>query len=217
MQKQLLLLGVIFLLVSVLFNMSDVVKSEELPGIEENSKKGVQIPDTTTVLTTSVFFDSTIDELYIPCNCLEIKYASYEKSSLQSITVDEYNPNYSSYNGILLTKDMKTLLFCPPAYDKRVVLLPSFIENVAPAAFELTQNIEILIFPQTIKEVGGFAIDNSNIRTVIFCGADTIFTMDAFNACPRLKEIWVLKDSLPEEQIITDTEYIDLTQKLRYL
>ena len=55
-------------------------------------------------------------------------------SSLESITVDSNNPNMTSVDGVLMTKDMKKIIRCPQA--KTSFTVPDGVMKVGFNAFK---------------------------------------------------------------------------------
>lgn len=64
--------------------------------------------------------------------------------NLESITVSSDNSVYSSVNGLLYSKDKKTLLLCPAAYSTKVFPVDSACEEIASYAFANNPNIQTL-------------------------------------------------------------------------
>lgn len=86
------------------------------------------------------------------------KHAFAVMKKLLSISVAEGNQHFISRYGILLTKDLKTLLVCPPAkvtgeYD---LAREGFngLEEIAPAAFLGQAYLRSIHFPETLKTIG---------------------------------------------------------------
>lgn len=96
----------------------------------------------------------SIESIYIPRKVNKIiDFDTFSKCmSLKSIEVDRENPYYASYDGILYTKDMKSLIICPCGRTSKVVV-PSFVTELKPYCFKKCLKIEILYIPYGVKKM----------------------------------------------------------------
>jgi len=142
----------------------------------------------------------------------------YSKTA-EEFEVSPENPYYTSVDGILYTKDGKTLVKCPPKKDVRNFTVPDAVEAIAyeafcetntetvsfgknlktigPSAFQRTALKGKLILPGTIETIGfhAFYWSENVIETVLEEGVKRI-DYGAFNGCSSLERI-----SLPESLI----------------
>lgn len=56
--------------------------------------------------------------------------------SLKDITVDENNKNYTSFDGVLFSKSMSSIIKYPRAKENTSYIIPSFVSNIQDYAFE---------------------------------------------------------------------------------
>lgn len=75
-------------------------------------------------------------------------------SCLCSLQVDEKNENFSSMDGILYSKDGKTLIMCPARYNATEYTIPEAVRVISDRAFRGCENIKKLIIPDTVTEIG---------------------------------------------------------------
>jgi len=124
--------------------------------------------------------------IYIPATVKVIEDGAFRGTSkLVTINVDSANPNYVTKDGILYTKDMKTLVCYPmkagssftvPStitkigayafYDTKDCGISSITFNeglveIGEAAFYLNETIQTLVFPSTLKKIGARAFYGS--------------------------------------------------------
>ena len=82
-------------------------------------------------------------------------------SSVSKIHVNETNANYSTYNGMLFSKDMKTLLVCPSGKIGDMVI-PDGVETIARCAVYRCKNLNgHLQLPETLKTIEEFAFSGT--------------------------------------------------------
>lgn len=108
--------------------------------------------------------------LYLPKTIKKIELAwrsvNY-KSKLREIVVDKANPRYMSQDGVVYSKDKKTLVWHP--YNLRRVSILKGVERIGEGAFAGV-SMETLKIPSTVKRI------------------DT----DAFRGCTSLKSVTML-------------------------
>ena len=104
--------------------------------------------------------------------------------SLTEVKVDAANETYADVDGILYTKDIKTLLYFPDAKETAVV--PEGVENIYEDAFD-ESNLTSAVLPSTLKTIG----DN------------------AFGICANLTDVYILATIPPSvEEYTFDVRYV---------
>lgn len=142
-----------------------------------NGKTVTSIDPTTAYGNGSIFRGTDVKKVIIPA---DFEGSINEKTfwaakTITEISVEEGNPNYSSYNGMLFSKDMTELLDCPEGKSGKVVI-PNGVKslkgiegynNLGP--FEDCNNITDIEIPDSVEYI--------NDRT--------------FRACKSLKEVHI--------------------------
>lgn len=121
------------------FNASTfpVVGIQEYAFYKSTNLKTVTIPKTVTSIGNEAFSDCT---------------------GLQNIYVNEENSNYSAINGILLSKNQKTLFYCPLGKSGECEV-PAKVTAVADCAFQNCTNLTSVVLPDAITSIGNSAFD----------------------------------------------------------
>lgn len=97
---------------------------------------------------------SKIRIINIPATLTNIESgAIYDIPTLDAINVDENNPNYKSVDGILYSKDMKTLIAYPANKKDTTFKVPEGVEVIARYALSYNENLERIIMPSTLKKI----------------------------------------------------------------
>ena len=114
----------------------------------------------------SLFFslNSMVRTLHIPSTVNYIGPNAICSGRLETVTVSEENQHYTTWNGLVCTKDMKTLVYCP---DRKYVYttLPESIEHIAPFAFYVASNLYKLEMPN-VKTIGENAFVQNNLESL---------------------------------------------------
>lgn len=116
-------------------------------------------------------------------------------SKLERIIVDTNNENFmSTSDGVLLSKDMKTLLgfpgnYCFPLERQGHYKVPEEVEVIGLTAFEKCSNLKIVDTTNTITIVG-YSFDScSSLESIEFCKVQNI-EWYAFRDCTKLSTIF---------------------------
>ena len=138
--------------------------------------------------------------LYLPENARYIDWNTcFDTSGLESIEVSDKNPYYKSENGLILSKDGKAVVYCPPIV--RNVFVPEGVESIgsfyeSAKPFMYCEILESVRLPSTLKRIGDSAFQYCYALTeVIIPDAVTEIGYSAFNACKSLNHV-VLPENL---------------------
>ena len=118
-----------------------------------------------------------IKEIYIPKFVKTIgEMAFLGCEQLVDIDVAEENPYWSSADGTLYDKEMKTLYCYPIGRNNQVFIVPEGVENIHYKAFALNFNLKEIHLPTTIKKIGEEVLIsakgvNSKITTLNYAGS----------------------------------------------
>ncbi|ABX42363.1 leucine-rich repeat domain-containing protein [Lachnoclostridium phytofermentans] len=122
-------------------------------------------------------------EYVLPDSCYEIDYSFVQGfqpitpnyPNLVEVEVDPENPYLTTVDGILYSKDLKVLYYCPPGKVGAVVL-PDEVEKIDLMAFQGCTEITSITFPSSLKQiyVGAFG-NNSKLNKLIVSSDNTNF------------------------------------------
>ena len=88
---------------------------------------------------------------------------------LTEIKVAEGNETFCAVDGVLFTKDMKTLLLYPRGKTDTEYTIPDGVEEIATGAFLYSRNLQKLTVPASIKYLGRYAFSRTYVK-VTFLG-----------------------------------------------
>lgn len=155
-----------------------------------------------------------VTEIYIGKNVKEIgTWALENNQRVTAFEVDESNPYFCDVDGVLFTKDMKTLLFYPAAKDLEDAVdedgniiedengniikvseytIPDGVEIIRTKAFYKCNKLIKIEFPETvtkIEEKAFFRCDS--MKEFILPNSLSFIGKDAFSYCNGLTEITI--------------------------
>ncbi|MBQ9812875.1 MAG: leucine-rich repeat domain-containing protein [Thermoguttaceae bacterium] len=133
---------------------------------------------------------SMLKTIVIPKSVKQIKGGFQSCYSLESIEVAEDNPSYRSIDGVLCSKDGKTLLWAPSSPKKEPFVVPDGVEVIGSRAFEGHGRIKSVVLPDSVKIIddGAFMFCDSLESVELSKNLETI-GRDAFYFCRSLKKI----------------------------
>ena len=148
----------------------------------------------TSVKRYTVQNDEYLETISIGPNVTDIAECAFVYCcNLKAILVDKDNPNYVDVDGVLFTKDMKTLVLFPVAHEtdgERTTSyeVPAGVERLARNSFYKCETLEEVTLPDSLRELGNM--------TFFKCGAlrlvdlpESVRTMgsDVFSYCTSMK------------------------------
>ena len=147
-------------------------------------------------------WDSKIETVYIGKDVKELRGESFVNlRALKSFVVDENNSNYTAVDGVLYTKDMKTLLCCPKAYEATEFTVPETVEVISRSAFSDCK-LEKIMLPEGLKRIESMAfLKAESLKEIVSYKGDTIYAslpeglefigLDSFNYTSGLTYLYI--------------------------
>ena len=150
----------------------------------------ITLPETVTNLAATAFMGSSIKTIHFPKNVSAISdIAFWSEELLETITVDDDNPKFQSINGVLYSKDGKTLVHMPRCYnfgESGEYSVPEGTEVLRISSFYYTQGLKKLVLPKTLKEVQKFRIIGNGSYYYSINGCSNLAAIDVTEDNPYL-------------------------------
>lgn len=180
-------------------NLTNVTISDALTDIGEyafgncTSLRSVTLPGSLTSIGNYAFYCcATLTNATIPASVANIGYAPFEScASLTVIWVDPFNPFYSSVDGVLYSKDLRTLVEYPPGKGASFAI-PVWVTVIGYGAFELSVSLQSVTLPDSVIIVGDCAFAScTNLFEIKIPGNVTSIGYMAFSECYKLVDITI--------------------------
>ena len=159
--------------------------------------------------------DEYVETIYIGKDVKHIDETSFFYCKmLKAVEVDEKNEYFTSVDGVLFSKDMKTLLVYPLMKDapeesdennteetQREVsyTVPEGVERIASCAFYKNSTLTEIILPSTLREIGDMAFFKCDkISLVTLPDGLLKIGNDAFSYCQGMKPVMYIPGSVTE-------------------
>lgn len=110
------------------------------------------IPSTVTFIRKSAFISSNLHVINIPSSVEYIDPTAFcNCSELESISVDFENKHFQSIDGILFSKDIRTLLLYPPRKENREYIIPLSVFSISKNAFYSCRDLRQISITSNLK------------------------------------------------------------------
>ena len=124
----------------------------------------IVIEEGVTALSSGCFDWYIFQDIYIPASLTQFNNLLLD-SGFSTFIVAPDNPVYTAYDGMLYSKDMKTLLRCPTHYVG-VVSVPDGVTRIGEAAFHCCDGITSIALPDSVTSMGPCAFAWTSIETL---------------------------------------------------
>lgn len=115
-------------------------------------------------------------KLNLSKNIAVVDWSAIAENSMAEITVAEDNENFTVADGVLYSKDMKTLEACPPASGKTEVKISDKTEKIAWGAFACCKTLKKIEMTDNVKE----------IKTAAFFGCEALESINLSNSLTHI-------------------------------
>ena len=177
---------------------------------DTTTRREIVIPDeidgvpVTAIADFGLFNAESAEKIVIGKNVREIGgWAMTNEQKLKAFEVDEENPYFTAVDGVLFSKDMKTLIYYPPAKgiefsalgaDKEMTryVIPEGVETVRTKAFYKCYYVEEIVIPDTVKTIEEKAFHRCSALKEINL-PDSLVTIgkDAFAYCSLVTDVTI--------------------------
>lgn len=114
----------------------------------------------------------------------------YACLKLDDISVAPGIHDYSSLDGVLFNKVKTTLIHYPARKSGPHYEVPNSVEQIDPRAFEFSDYVKTVIFPESLTSIGRAAFSQSEITHLIFRGNMPTDAPNLFHATPSALKIY---------------------------
>lgn len=129
-----------------------------LDGVTEYGEKKMQIelPDSLEVIGSKSL--GIYADIVIPRNVKTIAPAAlYQWMDDVSLKVADDNPYYCVVDGVLFSKDKKTLVYYPAKKKGKKYVVPKSVTSIAPLAFRSVGSLQSVVLPDNLELLGAGA------------------------------------------------------------
>ena len=121
------------------------------------------------------FYNANLRTVHIPSTLKTIGFDCFSSSDskFETFVVSDDNPTYSLKDGILYSKDQKTIIFCPTkkVFENGTYVIPEGVEKINDHAFYNNSSLRKVVLPSSLKEIGKAPFYVCNINEIRYEGS----------------------------------------------
>lgn len=149
--------------------------------------KNINLPmDVVRIEKDAFLYCSSLRSIVIPASVNDI-VPSAGCTSLENISVSEANTSFASRDGVLMSRDGKSILWFPMG-KRGEYSLPATVTAVGAYAFR-DCSIEKFVFPAGLAKIGECAFYNSKVKEVVLPSTLKLLPTGVFQKCASLKTV----------------------------
>ncbi|MGN0498272.1 MAG: leucine-rich repeat protein [Acutalibacteraceae bacterium] len=191
-------------------NMPDSLTAIEYEAFYGCSKlQNISIPNGVKSIGDGAFlFCNSLESITIPESVTSIADNPFGYSDkIKEIKVASGNKNYCSVDGVLFSKDKKTIVAYPCGKSTAKYTIPDSVTTIGKYTFKDCDNITELIIPDSVTEIKGFAIINCDSITSVKI-PDSVKSIGqwAFAFCDNLEKVSIPKNCEVDDEVIHSCE-----------
>lgn len=177
---------------------------------DSTQRTEITVPDeieglpVTEIADFSLFNCESLKKIYIGKNVSKIgEWSMTNNQGLTEFVVDEANEYFCSVDGVLFTKDMKTIIYYPPAKDitfnkygeaqnTTKYSIPNGVETIRTKAFYKCYYVDEISIPEGVKTIEEKAFHRTSALTQITLPDSLEFIgKDAFAYCDKIEKVTI--------------------------
>ena len=144
---------------------------------------------TVTSIRESALYDcASLTRVTIPSSITEIGYQAFGHCmNLTDINVEDGNEKHCSVDGVLFSKDKKTIVSYPAGKTQTEYSIPESVENISSYAFRDNAYLESITIPDGVTSIGTSAFESctsladiSFPESVVSVGVDAVYNTAYF-------------------------------------
>lgn len=140
----------------------------------------VSLPSSLETIGEEAFYASAITEIEIPASVTAIGSDAFGWCpSLEAISVDEANTNYSSDDcGVLFNKEKTELIKFPNSSSQTSYIIPNTVTSLADNSFENCYKLQSITIPSSVVTIGSGVFFNCYFKSISVDSASQNYSSD---------------------------------------
>lgn len=156
----------------------------------------INVPDGVEYIGNGAFWGTNIESASIPKKAY-FEYNPFAGTPVKSFTVDKENPYFCLYNGVVFSKNGKTLVAYPAGSEKDEYTVPNGVEVLGISAFSEAK-VSRVILPESVTTIKSSCFSKSILSEIyITHNLKTIesyaFNTDTYNSLPYFTKVYYEK------------------------
>ncbi|MDO5137436.1 MAG: leucine-rich repeat protein [Oscillospiraceae bacterium] len=158
-----------------------------------STMRSISLPESLQTIGNAAFYGCTgVESFHIPAGVVSIDHGAFAGSSynskLNSITVEDDNTVYSSIDGVVYSRNGKTLEAYPSGRDGHFSI-PKEVQEIGYSAFSGCKKLTGISIPENVTEIGDIAFALTGLSEVAIPSSVDYIGERAFINCRRLEKV----------------------------
>ncbi|MDE7365299.1 MAG: leucine-rich repeat domain-containing protein [Ruminococcus sp.] len=164
---------------ATLNNGLEKIKERAFYGCDVNE---IVLPETVKTIGERAFTYTNITSINIPEKIKHInKDCFIDCKQLENISISEKNEHYTSLDGVLFDKDMKTLIYYPCGKKDSCYAVPDGVEVIQKLAFWSCNSLRSVTFPESMRWIESCSFqDCKNLEHITIPCCEMVMNSKAF-------------------------------------
>ncbi len=162
------------------------------------------IPDGITTINSAFEWESVLTSIIIPASVTTIDESALRNLNLlESIEVKSDNPNFTSQNGVLYSKDMKKLIQYPAGKTESTFIVPDGVVVICDHAFANNISVASVTIPDGVTTLSGTFYLCYGLESIKIPDSVTEIEFGTFGFCDGLKDVYYSGTESQWEQVMS--------------
>lgn len=162
-----------------------------------NCPNTFKIPDDITVVERGALSGCRFSRIEIPAALKNVCEDNVDNYSLGYIGVDANNSRYKSIDGVLYSKDGKTLIRYPREKSDHSFVVPNGVKTIKGTAFAWNDYLRSVEIPDSVESIESSAFFwCRNLETVVFTYPDNWILTEYLLGEPKKRVGWISADCI---------------------
>ena len=172
----------------------------------------ITLPSGVTNIGDDVFWVCrSLETIILPSSVTSIGRRVFtDCSNLREINIAESNKVYRAIDGVLYTKDLKTIIRYPVGKEDKKFVIPSGITSIGDEAFYQCKSLKNITLPPSVTSIGkgAFWVCRS-LETIILPSSVTSIGNGVFSCCENLQQINIPAGTLEKfKKLLSDEAHL---------
>ena len=134
----------------------------------------MELPDSVAAIGQGAFLNcNELVSLRLPASLSSFDPAILGCKKLTDLTVSESNPNYSSVDGVIFSKDKTTLVYYLPTREDAEYTVPDGTKEIAATAFSGNVSLTTVTLPASLEHIGANAFSDCQSLEIVTFSAES--------------------------------------------
>ena len=157
------------------------------------SLENINLPNSITFIDEFAFvWCTSLESVFLPKNLSFIGDNAFYECNILSFSVPDDNDSYCDINGVLFSKDKKTLVRYPAGKVDPLYTIPDSVTSIANGAFSGCTSLKKIHLSDKLNYIGEDAFsDCTSLTTITIPDSVTYIGNGAFSGCKSLYQVYL--------------------------